>query len=219
MPEKRDVAARKRQQIDASQKTMFLSVAAAAFLTGIAAVVSIFLVKQVLFHGQVWGAKQETIRTLDTNISQAKELKDAVRALEASEALGAVKLKQDGNALQSVLDALPATANPEALGASLQQKFIAPVEGLTLESLSVEGIGSGDGEQADDLSIGFTMSVSGSAEKLKELLVRFERSIRVITITSSKLTANDKRLTLDITGQAHYEPAQHVNLETKVVKP
>ena len=37
-----DVAIRKRQQIDSSKKTMFFFVAGAAFLAGVALVVSIF---------------------------------------------------------------------------------------------------------------------------------------------------------------------------------
>ena len=38
----KEVAIRKRQQIDSSKKTMFIFVASAAFLAGIALVVSIF---------------------------------------------------------------------------------------------------------------------------------------------------------------------------------
>ena len=40
----KDVAVRKRQQIDSSRKTMFVFVAGAAFLAGIALVISIFLI-------------------------------------------------------------------------------------------------------------------------------------------------------------------------------
>ena len=45
-----DVAIRKRQQIDSSKKTMFIFVASAAFLAGIALVVSIFLIQQIVFQ-------------------------------------------------------------------------------------------------------------------------------------------------------------------------
>ena len=41
----KEVAIRKRQQIDSSKKTMFIFVASAAFLAGIALVVSIFLLQ------------------------------------------------------------------------------------------------------------------------------------------------------------------------------
>ena len=83
MPENKDVAIRKRQQIDSSKKTMFLFVAGAAFVSGVAIVVSFFLVRQILFHGAVVLAKQDTINTLENNKKAAESLKDNVRSLEA----------------------------------------------------------------------------------------------------------------------------------------
>lgn len=216
MAQVKDAAIRKWQQIDASKKTMFFAVAGAAFVSGMAIVIALFLIQQITFHAKVWGAKQQTISTLRHNIDAVKELKNNVRALEANQALGLVKVKEENSPLQSVLDALPAEANADALGASLQTKFVGAVDGLSLESLTV----TPSSEATDtDTTLQFSLSVSGSPEKLKELLTRFERSIRVISISSADIQAGDGRLTMNIRGQAHYEPAQHVNLETKVVKP
>ena len=218
----KDVAIRKRQQIDSSKKTMFVFVAGAAFIAGVSLVVAFFLVQQIIFHGKVWGIKQQTISTLDKNLTAVDELKSKIRVLETNSALNSVKINDDSNALQSVLDALPDNANSDALGASLQNKFIGSVDGLTLENLSVDSIGSMDdssSEPVDGSVITFTMSVSGSADKLKDLLMRFERSIRVIDIVSSDLQANDNSLVLNIQGQAYFEPAQVIELESKVVKP
>ena len=53
----KEVAIRKRQQIDSSKKTMFIFVASAAFLAGIALVVSIFLVQQIVFEDSSGEAK------------------------------------------------------------------------------------------------------------------------------------------------------------------
>ena len=58
MPNK-EVALRKRQQIDSSKRTMFIVVAVVALVSGIALVVSFFLVQQILFHGKVISAKQK----------------------------------------------------------------------------------------------------------------------------------------------------------------
>ena len=218
----KDVAIRKRQQIDSSKKTMFVFVAGAAFIAGVSLVVAFFLVQQIIFHGKVWGVKQQTISTLDKNLTAVDELKSKIRVLETNSALNSVKINDDSNALQSVLDALPDNANSDALGASLQNKFIGSVDGLMLENLSVDSIGSMDdssSEPVDGSVITFTMSVSGSADKLKDLLMRFERSIRVIDIVSSDLQANDNSLVLNIQGQAYFEPAQVIELESKVVKP
>ena len=221
----KDVAIRKRQQIDSSKKTMFIFVAGAAFVAGVVLVVAFFLVQQIIFHTKVWGAKQQTISTLDSNLKAIDELKSKVRVLETNSALNSVKISEDSNALQSVLDALPDNANTDALGASLQNKFIGSVDGLTLENLVVNSMdevvdSSSTSEDASNGSvITFTMSVSGPADKLKELLTRFERSIRVIDIVSADLQANDNNLVLNIQGQAYFEPAQVIELQSKVVKP
>ncbi|MDO4774022.1 MAG: hypothetical protein Q4A37_02755 [Candidatus Saccharibacteria bacterium] len=218
MPADKDVTIRKRQQIDSSKKMMFISVAVAAFVLGICLVVSFFLAKQIIFHTKVIGEKQATIGTLNNNIANVKELEKNVRALEAHDGLNIVKVSERGNALQSVLDALPTEANADALGASLQRNFVGAVGGLTLESLTVDAVGE-DGDEAADGSINFSLTVIGSPDKMKELLLRFERSIRVIDITSAELQAGENSLSLIIRGKAYYEPAQTVELETKVVKP
>ncbi len=49
--------------------------------------------------------------------------------------------------------------------------------------------------------------------------MKFERSIRVIELTSVEVQAGGQGLTMDVVGRAYYEPAQTVELETKVVKP
>ena len=219
----KDVTLRKRQQIDSSKKTMFLFVAGAAFIAGVSLVVAYFLVQQIIFDGKVWNAKQETIATLDKNSTAIDELKKKIRVLETNTALNSVKIKDDSNALQTILDALPDNANADALGASLQNKFIGGVDGLTLDTLSVgsadEMASSGEEGEAGSSAITFSMSVSGSADQLKELLTRFERSIRVIDITSAELQANERDLSLTILGKAYFEPAQVIELQSKVVKP
>ncbi len=222
----KEVAIRKRQQIDSSKKTMFIFVAGAAFIVGVSLVVAFFLVQQIIFHTKVISEKQNTISTLDNNLAAVDELKSKIRVLETNSALNSVKISDSSNAIQSILDALPDNANSDALGASLQNKFIGSVDGLTLETLSVDSIDSMSGDSSseseqgvDGSVINFTMSVSGSADKLKELLTRFEKSIRVIEIVSADLQSNDDNLVLNIQGRAYYEPAQSIQLESKVVKP
>ena len=230
-----DVALRKRQQIDSSKRTMFIFVASAAFASGIALVVSFFLVQQIWFHGRVISEKQKTVSTISANLAAVDDLKDNIRVLDTNEALNSVRSSDESSALQVVLDALPSEPNADALGASLQLQFVGAVDGLTLESLSIEGQAEGDSaasESTDETSdtaaedgtdttpgIGFTMSVSGTPEGLKELLARFERSIRVIRIDSLDIEAGKEKLTMKIVGRAYYQPAQEVKLDKKVVKP
>ena len=223
----KDVAVRKWQQIDSSRKTMFVFVAGAAFLAGIALVISIFLIQQIVFHSKVIIEKQSTIFRLDKNLESVDELKKNVRVLETNSALNSVKANSENSALQTVLDALPDNPNADAFGASIKNKFVDTVEGLTLDNLSVTSPNS-QGEKSEDNdsksadssnTLHFSLEVSGSADKLRELLTKFERSIRVIEIKSFEIHTSEDKLSLTIQGAAYYEPAQNVHLEKKVVKP
>lgn len=217
----KEVAIRKRQQIDSSKKTMFIFVASAAFSAGIALVVSIFLVQQIVFHSKILLEKQNTISRLDKNLSSVDELKKNIRVLDTNTALNSIKSSSESNALQTVLDALPDNANADALGASLKNKFIDTTTGVTIQNLTVAQSGS-DSESSESTSenaISFTMEVSGPAEKLKELLTKLEASIRVIDLKIVEIQRNEDRLSLVVRGVAYYEPAQTIQLENKVVKP
>ena len=226
----KDVALRKRQQIDSSKRTMFIFVAVAAFVSGMALVVSFFLVQQIWFQGRVISQKQATVNTINANLKAVDGLKDNIRLLDTNEALSSVKSSDDSSAVQAVLDALPTEPNADALGASLQVMFVGAIDGLTIESLSVtdpsdEGALTASGSDSEpesndpNLGIGFSMSVSGSAEQLKALLARFERSIRVIKIDSLSVEASKDSLTMDIEGRAYYQPAYDVKIDKKVIKP
>ncbi len=63
------------------------------------------------------------------------------------------------------------------------------------------------------------MTVHGSADGLKELMTRFERSIRVIKLLSVNIQSGDDGLTMTIGGEAYYEPGRTIELGTEVVKP
>lgn len=240
----KEVAIRKRQQIDSSRRTMFLFVAGAAFVAGIALVVSYFLAQQIWFHTKIINAKQSTISTIKQNIDMVDELKENVRVLDTNQALNSAKVKDGNSALQVILDALPAEANADALGASLQVKFVEPVGGLKVESMTVESAAlTGEGENPEEEteevedeaatteegedaeavtespSIAFQMSVSGSAAGLKQFLTRLERSIRVVKLDSIEVQAGDGRQTMNIIGRAYYEPARVIELGTEVIKP
>ena len=82
-----DVALRKRQQIDSSKRTMFIFVASAAFASGIALVVSFFLVQQIWFHGRVISEKQKTVSTISANLAAVDDLaRDFLQAAGESRA-------------------------------------------------------------------------------------------------------------------------------------
>lgn len=228
----KEVALRKRQQIAKANRTMFMWVAAVSVVVGFAAVGSVFLVQKIAFNQKVINEKNKTVTILTNNNKVVADLEDSVRLLDTNEGLNSVKAKSDDKALQVVLDALPADANSLALGSSLQDKLIAGINGLTLESLNVDPVAGVEVSSAQNVQqaaatttgdttnkITFRLVVSGDANALKQLLDRFEHSIRAIDVTNLSLEQTSGKLTMTIEANAFYEPARVIELKDKVVKP
>lgn len=224
-------ALRKRTQIAKANRTMFLWIAASAALIGCALVVSFFLAQKLFYNEKVLGEKDKTISILKNNNAIVDELETQVRALDASEVLASVKAKPTDQAIQVILDALPSEANSLALGASLQTKLLAGIEGLRIESLQVDPVigvesltdesSSEDASAAIDSSnqITFQFSVTGSQDALKQVLTNLERSIRAIDVVSLRIESQGATQLMTVQARAFYEPAKTIQLENKVVKP
>lgn len=226
-----DAAIRKRTQINKANRTMFLWIAAASAIVGAVIVVSIFLAQKLFYNEKVLAAKQDTVNTLSHDNSVVTDLEDQVRALDANSALASVKANDTDQAIQVILDALPSEANSLALGASLQNKLLAGIQGLTLESIQVDPVvgvetltgdpnslsAASDGTTPTDNSITFQFVVSGSDAALKQVLQNLERSIRTIQVTSLKIEIESSGPKMTVQGKAFYEPAKTLELQDKVV--
>lgn len=230
-----EVALRKRQQIANANRTMFMWVAAISAVVGIAIVGSVFLFQKASFNEKVLDTKSKTAATLRANNKVISELEDKVREMNTNQALIDSMAPNQTQPIRVVLDALPSDANSSAFGASLQEKFLND-PALRIESLApdvVQGVESQSGDSVENASgtsssddaaqeITFRLSVSAdlaNANALKELLKKFERSIRAIDITSLKIETQGNRLLLAIEGRTFYEPAKSVELKEKVIKP
>lgn len=234
MQTKQDVALRKRQQIAKASQLMFLWVAGASVIVGASVVLLWVIGQKLVFNEKVLAEKAQTVATLKHNNSIVEELKDNVRVLNTDQSLIDLRTPADSEPVQVVFDALPATANSAALGASLQSDKLLGQPGVTIESLTVSPVagvedegGEDDGDSsADDESgdnaIQFEFSVSASrnnADALKDVLKRLERSIRAISIATLQVEQQGDRLVMTVTGEAYYEPAKNVELQDKVVRP
>lgn len=209
----------KRKAIADSNRTMFIWVAGMSAVVGVCAVVAIFLGQQIAFRTRVVGEMTNTVSVLSNNNKAVDELAENIVVLETNEALNSTKATPEEKALQVILDALPADRNTLALGASLQQNLLTGVDGLTIEKIIVDADNSSD----LDSSIPVQIQVSStSANALKDMLVRMERSIRTIDITGLDIERSDTnqqtkyQMTLD--AVAYFEPAVEVKLTNKVVK-
>lgn len=227
MPSK-EAAIRKRSQIAAANRMMFLWVAGVSVVVGFASVGIIFLTQMLLFNERVLAEKSRTISTLERNNSNITALESQIRVLDTNQALIDSKAKASDQAIQVILDALPSDANSLALGASLQNKLLAGIAGLTLETLQVTpvvGVESLTDTSIVDASsslseyeIDFSFSISGDEVALKKALTNLESSIRTIDIVSFKIENQGTKRLLSAQARAFYEPARVVELKDKTVK-
>ena len=145
---------RKRSQITKANRTMFIWVASMAAVTMICLVVSYHLVHIITFNARVIGERAKTIGNLQTSNKNINELKSQVRALDADENLQLLKANPEDQAVQVVLDALPAASNPLSFGASLQTVLLIGPEGVDIKSISVDAAepGAADLSTQDNVS-------------------------------------------------------------------
>jgi hypothetical protein len=226
----KNVAIRKRTQVAMTNKFMFIWVAVASVLFGFALVASIFLAQMSFYNEKVLAEKQKTITNLDNNKKAVTDLESNVRILDTNQLLMSLKSQPDDRAVQVILDALPSDANSSALGASVQNKLLSGIEGLSLISLQVDpvvGVESSSSSSSYDSStssasqyvINFRFSVSGNETALKKALSNLEASIRTIDIVSLKIEGRDtEHSIMTVQARSYYEPAQAVELKDKVIK-
>jgi len=226
-----NTAFRKRTQISKANRTMFLWVAGASALVAFAVVGSIFLGQKLIFNEKVLIEKNKTVSTLNANNAAVSELETNVRVLDTNESLLKARAKDTDQAVQVILDALPADANSLALGASLQNKLLAGIPGLTIESLQVDPVVGIESLTADETvvsgteaadtanQITFRFSVSGNQDALRQALSNLERSIRTIDILSLQIENQGSGQLMTVIARAYYEPTKNVVLYDKVVKP
>lgn len=224
-----NVGLRKRQQILQANRLMFLWVAGVSVVVGFSLVLAIFLFQKISFGEKVLMEKSKTLSSLESNLKEVATLRDNVRVLDTNEALKSTRVDDSDLPIQSVLDALPASANSAALGSSLQAKLLSGVDGVSLDAIKVEPVNgvetttdSGFTGDTGENTINFTFTVSvvnSKPDALREVLRRVERSIRAVNVTTLTVEQQGQRLVMTATGNGYYQPAVSIQLKDKVVTP
>lgn len=216
---------KKRQQIDAAHRNMFLAVAISAFLTGFAIVAAIFMFNKMSFNNRVIGEKTKTHQTLLRNNKNLEHLATEIKSLQTNDNLRAVSLGNNDN-LKAILDALPAIGNSTALGASLKDKILT-VPGVIIENISVESIASevdeatvASSNEDSTNQINFSFKVSGRAGNLSQVLKNMERSIRPMVVDNVRfeVSTNENQSILNVSGHSFYEPMLEAKLFNRIIR-
>lgn len=223
---------KKRQQIENAGRSMFIWVAIASVAVSICIVTAQFLFQKWTYSNHVLNAKYKAADQLKKNITNAKQLQDAVNALVSNDDLASVKTNQDDSNTQSVLDALPSTFDATAWATSLQ-KAILSHSGVAIEGINVPSdqeqssttTGAANSNAASSSAtdptpkeIKFDVTVSGSYDKIRNLMIDLERTIRPIKVTAITLDGDDAAMTATIGGVTYYQPSKSANVKQEVIK-
>lgn len=216
-------ALRKRNQIQAAGKMMFVWVAAASLVIGASGVGIYLLSQKIHFGNQVIAEKFHTRKVLDNNLESSDELLQAVQVLNTDTHLRENKVSDSQNPVEVVLDALPADPNSSALAASLQKRILAG-DGISIETLAVDPVSEEMSEDSDsnvsvssenlpDSGVGNVQQIPFSFEvsardpaALKKMLLRMEKSIRTVNMVNIELQSQGNQLRLTGQGVAYYQP-------------
>ena len=157
--------------------------------------------------------------TSDRALSEPKDL-ETLRRLQTAPWLESVLGTSENNS-KIVLDALPSEYDFPALATSLEK--ILTEGGYNIESIAGTdnelSLNSGSGSQSPvPVEIPFSISVSGTYDKIKNLPVDLERSIRPIYISSMQVSGSASNAKLIIDAKTFYQPGKTLELRYKEIK-
>jgi len=217
---------RKRQQIEVTNKHIFIWIAITSVVVSFCIIALQFLVKEFLFNQKVINEKSATNKQIIANISAGKELTNNVNKLLADKNLGSVQRQTDEEAttLNVVLDALPVKGDATSFANSLQA-VVLPQSGVSIKELSTS-VGETDEFIAEATAtsevptLPFKAGFTGSYEQIQKALVDISRVIRPISLTKLTIRSDDdSKLQVAIEGHTYYQPARTIEIKKEMRKP
>ncbi|HAC56661.1 TPA: hypothetical protein DCF80_04100 [Candidatus Saccharibacteria bacterium] len=220
---------RKRQQIEMTNRRIFIWVAVASVVVSFSLIALQFLVKEFLFNQKIISAKNQTNNTLIKNIDTAEELKANVNKLLADENLGSVEgLDQNAETsnLSLVLDALPVDGDATGFANSLQA-VVLQRSGVGIDELSTTNQAyDASGMTTDQTSLAsspqplpFSVKFGGNFQQTSQTLSDLAKVIRPISVNKLEISASDSTLTLTLNGVTYFVPAKTVSITKEQLKP
>lgn len=221
---------KKREQIQHTNKLVFLWVAGAAVAVTVALVLSQFLVRQLIFNDKIISALNTSNTTLKNDIQSYGTLKNEVVKLLANPKLSDLRINKDAggdNALQVVIDAMPTNDDRIALAASLQQAILSRsgvrVDQLTFTdtaNIATPAEMTGAAASTGNLSeIPFTFKATGTYDQLKKMFADIQLSIRPVSVSNVKLSGANDTMTAEVQASTYYATPMTTDLTKGTVQP
>lgn len=234
----------KRLQIDKTTSRMVVVAAAAVFIVIFVLVSGHTLVSQMSYQNRVISAKQKALNQLKQDISANKQLVTAYKAFVGTpqNLIGGSTTgtgANDGDNGKIILDALPSQYDFPALTTSVQELLSS--QGVNIDSISgtdeqasVSGGGSSSSSSSSSTtttttttsteSIGnavpmpFQFTVDGPYANIQNVVTAFAKSIRPFQFLTMQLSGDESDLTLTVSAQSFYQPAQNFKITMENVK-
>lgn len=220
-----------KQQISLKQLAINKDSTAIVVVVGLASFILVFslisshaLLQQRAYQAKVIGKKKVALQQLEDNAQEVEKLKTSYRAFaeKPENVLGGNPEgngEKDGSNPRLVLDALPSKYDFPALTTSLEKVF---------KQYGIESITGTDDEVAQSaaeasvspqpVEMPFTITITGNAQNTKELLQKFERSIRPIQVQKVTINGASNQLKIGVTAKTYFQPEKKFDVKTEKVK-
>lgn len=213
---------KKRQQIASASRTMFIWVAIASVAVSVCVVTSQYFFQKLIYNNRVISAKIKADDTLKQNITNAQQLKTNIDALVGNQDLASVKTSQADPNTKSVLDALPSVSDPTALATSLQQAILSHssvvIENITVNQATSSTVATTSVTATGPVEQPFSVTVSGSYDKINTMIQDMERTIRPMKILAINLSGDDASMRATVDGVTYYQPTKTTSIKQEVVQ-
>lgn len=216
----------KRGLIEKSNTTIVAVTSGAVFVVTFCLVASIALFGEFNYQNRVITADKTALAQLKSDVAAAQTLSTAYDAFVSTPTniIGGDPKgsgPQDGTNAKIVLDALPSKYDYPALATALENILT----GQSVQIQSITGTDDAANQVSDQSSAApapqpmpFQIVVVGNYDAVQNVVHAFERSIRPLQIQTMELAGDQSQLTLTITAQTYWQPAQNLNIQTEVVK-
>ena len=209
----KEVAIKKRAQIDKATQNMFIAVCAASIVLGAAIVLSIYFIKWMVFNARVIGEKSQIITDYKTIQGNVEKLAENVQMLSENENLEVVARARENqcmnftssavdtpdrielaricSALRVIPEALPSTENLGATLASLNKLFLETNDEQG-NPVDPDSVNPGSTESEMELSEGLgiipvSLAIEKNSVTTRAVLDTIERSIRNFDIQTATI--------------------------------
>lgn len=216
----------KKIAIDKAYATIMLVIGISTFLVVFSLVASKALFSQMRYQSKVSSQKQNALKTLKDNLASSDQLITSYQAFsnQTTNVLGGNPKgdgPNDGDNPRIVLDALPSKYDFPALTTSVEK--LLKDKGFSLTSINGnddEVTQSTQDSSADPqpVEMPFSVEVTTTDQRVKELIQLFERSIRPMQVHQLSLESQNGQLKVTITAKTFYQPEKSLNVKSEVVK-